>query len=957
VKDDEFQIDAQRWQRIQSLFEAALALAPEEREPLLNVRCSDDPFVRAEVAALLSSAVGGTGRIDDALHGAVRDWFGRVGAAVGDLAGLYRLTAVIGSGGMGTVFLAERADGQFERTVAVKMIRPESGNRAALLVRFRRERQILADLDHPNIARMLDGGVTDAGHPYLVMEYVDGQQIHEYCRDRKLGIEERVALFRTLCGAVEYAHRHGVIHRDIKPGNIFVTADGTPKLLDFGIARLVGNQAQCQESITETVEHMFTPRYASPEAIRGEATSEAADIYALGVLLYEMLALRHPFEAAAQSSFTLAERICSGNAPPPGTIGDGLLANLGAGRRRDMDAIVLKAMRIRIADRYTSVEMLSEDVQRYLAGLPVSARGASRRYLLAKLAHRHRKVLTFYAVAAAVPAWWLLSPHSPVPEAPLTPIPLTTYAGVLRHPALSLSGDKIAFAWQKEGESDRKIYVKSVATGELGTVVSEGDNDFPAWSPDGASIAFVRHRPDNPRTQLIVMPAAPGPERLVGEYDGEITGLSWSPNGSWLLTGRTQPDGIFAVSPATGEVRKLSTFSSASDVGARSPVVSPDSRALIFSRSFSARAEFVFQPLTREFAPGSPPRITSFPEGVGSLALSPDGETVVFSTGIATTLGQLWRIGLAGGPPRRLAGIDAGHEPSFSGPRGPNRLPRLAFVHLTRDSNIWRLTPGEKLHESVQVVASTRLDYEPRYSPDGKHIAFSSNRSGNTAVWVCNGDGSNPVQLTNLPSILTGGARWSPDGRTLVFVSNASGQGDIYIMSASGGTPVRLTNNPAHETAPSWSRDGKWIYFTSNRSGRFEVWKMPPDPNVAPVQVTRQGGYAAIESLDGKTLYHTFRQDRQGIAKMPVEGGPDTLVLSGLSNWGNFDVVGDGLIFIPTNGLSIQFYNFATGKIRTLAVLPRRADFGLSYSLVDGSILYSLQDQQSSELLMVENFR
>src|SRR5689334_21195477 len=231
---DDVRKDPQRWARIQELFEAGLELAPRARHDMLEAKCPDDEIVRMEVESLLEGVAAAEGRLTRAIAGTAHDLLQPREPRTGDRVGAYRLEGKLGRGGMGAVYLAQRADGEFQRTVAVKMMRPELISRPELLIRFRRERQILADLDHPNIARLLDGGVADAGFPYLVMEYVNGRPILEYCADHSLSLSKRLDLFCSVCDAVRYAHCHGVIHRDIKPGNILVTQDGNPKLLDFG---------------------------------------------------------------------------------------------------------------------------------------------------------------------------------------------------------------------------------------------------------------------------------------------------------------------------------------------------------------------------------------------------------------------------------------------------------------------------------------------------------------------------------------------------------------------------------------------------------------------------------------------------------------------------------------------------------------------------------------------------
>lgn len=277
-----------QWARLEELFELATAVPPEEHPAWIVAHCGGDPELEAELLSLLRASGETLAGLLQPAQDAAQDLldddnaFGRIGP--------YRLLRLLGEGGMGAVYLARRDDAQYEQQVAIKLLHASLSHSPEMQLRIRTERQILATLNHPNIARLLDGGITQAGVPYLVMEFVEGVPIDEYCRRRLLPLAARLDLFAALCGAIEYAHRNLVIHRDIKPANVLVTADGTPKLLDFGIAKLTDATALPHAPATTRVhERLMTPEYASPEQLRGEAVTTATDVYALGVLLYELL--------------------------------------------------------------------------------------------------------------------------------------------------------------------------------------------------------------------------------------------------------------------------------------------------------------------------------------------------------------------------------------------------------------------------------------------------------------------------------------------------------------------------------------------------------------------------------------------------------------------------------------------------------------------------------------------
>src|SRR5262245_15305909 len=281
----------ERWKRIEKVFESALELAVEERAAFLDRACDGDQELRREVDGMIAAGRDFGGAIESAIAGEATDLADSGEALLGKRIGAWRLTRVLGYGGTGTVFLAVRDDQVFHKQAAVKLVK-RGMETAQVLKHFRRERQILARLDHPYIARLLDGGSTEDGAPYFVMEYVDGTPITEYCARQGLHVADRLRLFLGVWSAVQLAHQNLVVHRDLKPGNIFITKDGTPKLLDFGLAKLT--LSDLEQEHTVTVMRMMTPDYASPEQVRGEPVSTATDVYSLGIVLYELLTGRRP---------------------------------------------------------------------------------------------------------------------------------------------------------------------------------------------------------------------------------------------------------------------------------------------------------------------------------------------------------------------------------------------------------------------------------------------------------------------------------------------------------------------------------------------------------------------------------------------------------------------------------------------------------------------------------------
>ncbi|HEY1335577.1 MAG TPA: serine/threonine-protein kinase, partial [Myxococcaceae bacterium] len=389
--------DAERWQRVKDVFDAALQRPAAERAAFLGQACGDDGELVQEVQSLLRAHEdAGSFLSVPVLATWNRDWTGR-------RVGPYRVLGEIGHGGMGVVYRATRDDDVFQKIVALKVVHGDAGPEAAR--RFARERRILARLQHPNIATILDGGETEDGWPYLVMEHVEGQAIDVFCESRTLDTRQRLELFRTVCGAVHYAHQNLIVHRDLKPANILVTADGQPKLLDFGIAALLAPDDPTLAP-TMTVPAM-TPSYASPEQIRGLPLTTASDVYSLGVIAYELLTGELPLRVRASSLEEMVRTVCDTEPPPPSTVirGGGTSRPPVAASilRGDLDTIVLKALRKEPSRRYLSAQMLAEDMERFLAGRPVRAQKDTPGYRLRKFVGRHRAgVVAAAAVVVSV---------------------------------------------------------------------------------------------------------------------------------------------------------------------------------------------------------------------------------------------------------------------------------------------------------------------------------------------------------------------------------------------------------------------------------------------------------------------------------------------------------------------------------------------------------------------------
>ena len=415
-------MQTERWRLVRELFERVVDLAPDERVVALHDICGDDVELRREVESLVDESDGAETGIPRVIAAAAREMIDNdecQPVTVPEKFGPYRVLGLLGGGGMGSVYLAEREDRSFQHRVALKVLRSGLSD-TGMEARFKSERQILADLRHPNIARLVDGGTSDDGVPYLAMEFVDGRRIDGWCDERRLTIEQRLDLFRVVCSAVQAAHRSLVVHRDLKPANILVTPDGHPKLLDFGIAKILGPSSHDHTmAVTGTLDRLLTPAFASPEQVDGRPVTTASDVYSLGVVLYELLVGTSP-HVFKNSSATEIERVICREDPDRPSLAvrrrKGTVAGAEAAEVRqlteerlarrlsgDLDVIVMTALRKEPERRYPSVEALAEDLRRHLARLPVKARPDTISYRAGKFVRRHRaSVIATVAGVAAV---------------------------------------------------------------------------------------------------------------------------------------------------------------------------------------------------------------------------------------------------------------------------------------------------------------------------------------------------------------------------------------------------------------------------------------------------------------------------------------------------------------------------------------------------------------------------
>jgi len=453
----------EQWDQIKEILGSALERSPEDRLDFVRQACGDDEGLLAEIESLLESHDAADTLLEDSPAASL--FSGHASTMIGRQVGMYRILGEIGQGGMAAVYLAERADREYRKRVAIKMVKP-GANYQEIVRRFRNERQTLASLDHPHIVKLLDGGTTDEGWPYLVMDLVDGIPIDQYCDNHRVSIRGRLSLFCTVCAAVQHAHRHMVIHRDLKPANILITHDGVPQLLDFGIAKLLDPE-YFQTSVVTTMDRRpMTPEYASPEQVRGEPVSNTTDIYSLGVLLYELLTGHRPYRATLSCWQEIERLVCQEEPPRPsttvnrggeevssGTTSAAVTPELVSLARHttpeelrrclqgDLDRIVMMALRKEPQRRYASADELSDDIQRHLAALPVKARRPTMFYRGEKFLRRHRESVAAVLLAAALMAGFSFWQARRTPKERAAE-PSTSVAHIAPRPSVAILGFK-----------------------------------------------------------------------------------------------------------------------------------------------------------------------------------------------------------------------------------------------------------------------------------------------------------------------------------------------------------------------------------------------------------------------------------------------------------------------------------------------------------------------------------
>jgi Tol biopolymer transport system component/DNA-binding winged helix-turn-helix (wHTH) protein len=575
---------------------------------------------------------------------------------------------------------------------------------------------------------------------------------------------------------------------------------------------------------------------------------------------------------------------------------------------------------------------------------------------------------------------------------PLRAIPLNSMPGMQRYPSFSPDGNHVVFTWTGPKQDNQDVYVQQIGSGSpLRLTMDSGIDYNSVWSPDGRWIAFLRRKWEAGTSEVRLVPPLGGPERKVAEIRVRDTYYivppyqAWCPESNCLVVtdspGEGKPAGLFVLSLETGEKRQL-TYPQFPAIGDTNPAVSPDSNWLVFRRELNLHDGELYRlrlgrsPVSGVRAGpvgltglGEAQRLTSVALDAGYPTWIPGNKEILFSA-----RRSLWRLVVSGkNTPARLPFSGDDDIMPVASRLPPGRTPRLAYVRSFQDANIWRVefsAPGATASAPpVMSISSTRMDSTPQLSPQGRRVAFASDRSGPWEIWLADPDGSNAVQLTSMGAD-SGAPCWSPDGEQIVFQSNPGGQFDVYAIRTVGGKPRNLTSHPGTDGRPSFSRDASWIYFTSNRTGQNQIWKVPAMGGNA-LPVTNNVAFAAFESPDGAYLYYNERMETPSpLWRQPVSGGVPIKVLEGVVR-AAFSVLDKGIYYIdrpsgnggllltdePSGETRLRYFDFATRRTATVARNLGNVFLGLTASKDGRTVFYSRVDFSMDELMFMDNFR
>ena len=946
-------LEIRRWQRVRVLFERCLGWTDEERARLLEELRAEDEGLFRELRELLALDARVDGSMEPPDPGALGEDL--VAREIGRRIGPWQLEAVLGRGGMSTVYRAVRVDEEFRQLAAVKLIR-RGMDTEDILRRFRIERQVLAGLDHPGIARLLDGGATEEGLPFLVMEYVQGVPVDRYCDDHSLDVEGRLGLFLSIGEAVQHAHEHGVIHRDLKPSNILVTAEGRPKLLDFGIAKVLDTAASSGTvGVTVTELRLMTPEYASPEHVRGCAIGPASDVYSLGVVLYELLSGHRPYRLTTQLRHDLEQAICELQPPRPSAVVGSApdSRRLRARLAGDLDTIVLMALRKEPERRYATVTELTEDIARSLASRPVLARPDTWRYRASKFVRRNREVVgATLGIVLALVAGLATSTSFWLGEATARS---ETEGALQRMRALGLAGaaadaldedTMLALLLAREAvRVDRTPETLSRLHQAVGLVrerrVFRSGGMHVVFSPDGDALL------SNSGGAASLWDLDGNLTRFAGHTGGGLTAVRFSPSGEHVLTAGAG-DGTARLFDRRGE--ELARF----EHGALQPGrYGGATHAALWVAEFSPDGRYVLtggadgiarvwnveddtEPVALLPGHGGPTRCASF---------SPDGDHILTASEDST--GRLWRFSAEDGSARFRVALE-GHEgpihcASFSPAgdlvvtaSGDSKYGYPKGTKPDRTARVWDLDGRE-----IVKLGGPYPDYEVEwaaFSPNGKEILTGSGDQGGR-LWDLERRvlREYPIPASSATQYM---CSFSSDGQVVGFCCR---DGSSWLFEMTGTPIATLRGHDDEVMSLRFSPDGRSV-ATASLDRTVRLWSVRDE--TLPTFRGLRGPVRPALSPDGKRVataswYQTARiWDVQGTVLARLEGHEDSVLSV------RFDAEGGRLVTASADDtartwdldgkLLRVFPHPEAGMVRTAAFSPDGAQIATGCN--DGSV-------------------
>jgi Tol biopolymer transport system component len=925
------------WDHIYSVFHAARDKSGNDRVLLLDESCGENTLLRKAVEELLKEDAAASGFLSEPFF---RPSTTRTEPRItaGQHIGRYVTIALIGRGGMGEVWSAHDSD--LDRTVALKFLSSEAI--ASLdTTQITREAKAASALNHPGIVtihEVVQSGSTLA----IVMELVQGAPLRDLC-GKPRATKDLLSLGRQIAEALAAAHAAGTVHGDIKPENILLRNDRYVKIVDFGLARKVTTETLASGLILG----LGTLRYMSPEQARGGELTPASDIFSFGLLLYELAAGRHPF--AALSALEAMEAIRNRQPASPLSVNPAMPPRVAR--------LIMQMLAKNPADR-PSAQTVAQTFTALEAGT------VAHRLLWKLLAAG----AVFLVAIAALAIWKWNKPPVINNEEEWLARPLTSDPGDEMGASFSPDGKQVAFVWRQEDESVFNLYTMPIDGGTPRRLVNSPSAELgPAWSPDGKNIAFIEGVVGGPAS-IMMLPAAGGTPRKIGPILTtariEANRLAWSADGNWLVYSDRDPAVnlwcIFALAAHTGQRKRLAAPSPGRNY--LQPAISPDGRKLAFSDDGDGVSSLRIQSLGRNMQPqdnSSPLKLPGFESVIsGSPMWMPDGFRLLFLSNKNGSGTRLWSVDTRGS-------LDKVHTPRMMGSLGDGVMltalsragNHLAFTKLSADDNVWLVDLDGKREE---ILSSTQQERFPQYSPDGRFIAFESDRSGFPEVWVANRDGTHAFALTNFRGPVTGSPAWSRDSKQIAFDTRAAGQPQIFLINAAPGSrPHQLTDGPGSNMLPVWSADGQFIYFNSDRVGDMQIWKVGAAGGKAE-QVTTHFAFQPRASPDGKYLYFMAERGESGtISRLDLQTHREETILNPVRDR-CFSPTSQGLYYLQRADATSQllrFWDSGTRKDTVIARIKGRSAGGLSASPDGHSLLIVMDDKGGMDLMIVDDFK